>query len=725
MKTKKSARKFAASGKLKKAIEARHKHQQIKKKIESRRGRKGKATARGNENSKRTGKAPLHPSNAKSDEEDEEDLDEDVDMQEGKAGGHDLSESEDEVDGGASQDENEDSDDSAGEEDDASFASLDELEDDGEAHLMELSKLAEKDPEFYKYLQENDQELLDFKPDAVDAISDEEMEEGIPEDDEDEETPILTQDILRGWQKALLEHRSLRAFRKLLIAFRAAAYANDENANLAWTINNSTVFDKVVTTALKYAPVVLDHHIPYRTLPDGKYKPPIQSTKQQSLTRLTCSFFNSILHLLSQITDAQMLVLCITESTKLVPYVVGNRKVIKAYLKACLGLWSSPNVDGERDGDEEAGDGADKVRIAAYLGMRRIAMAHDESLLDAVLKGTYLTLVRNCKSTSVHSLPAINLMKNTAVDLYSIDPAASYQHGFGYIRQLAVNLRNTLKAKPNTKENAKEGKEKSKSTQEPYKQVYNWQFVHCIDFWSMILSRNCAPTDGGEESELQPLIYPLVQVTLGGVKLVQTARYYPLHLHLLRALQTLSHSTRVYIPLAPYLVPIITTVSTIQKPKSSTLKPLDFDVLIRVPSAYLKTKILVEGICDEALYLLAEWAADVQMSVAFPETMVPVVVGLKRCLKIVKEGGKGDGKVTKGIKTLVERIEEGREWSIARRRTINFGPADRSQVDKWERQIKVHETPLGKYTTVLNKARERNRRLLEKARQGKGEYLDQ
>jgi len=38
----KSARKFAASGQLKKTIQARHKHQQTKKKFEKRRGNKGK-----------------------------------------------------------------------------------------------------------------------------------------------------------------------------------------------------------------------------------------------------------------------------------------------------------------------------------------------------------------------------------------------------------------------------------------------------------------------------------------------------------------------------------------------------------------------------------------------------------------------------------------------------------------------------------------------------------
>ncbi|KAG8802907.1 Nucleolar Complex 2 protein [Serendipita sp. 398] len=727
MKHKKSARKYAASGKLKQAIQARHKHQKLKKQIERRKGSR-KSDGKFQSSDQR----PTH-----GDEEEEEE--EESTMHKGKNAKNavEFDGSSDEGGLGGGDDVSDESE--ASDDEDGSFASVDDLEDedDGATHLVQLSKLAEKDPEFYKYLQENDKELLEFNLDEkMDGISDDDMEVGIPsgDEDEDEGTPTLTLEILRGWQKAILEHRSLRALRKLLVAFRAASYTNDEEANVAWIINNSTVFDKVVTTALKYTPLVLDHHIPYRKLQNGRYKPPLQSPKQQTLTRLVSTFFMSILRLLSQITDPQLLVTCLVESANLVPYIVGNRRVVKAYLKTCLGLWSSPNIDtkDEMETEDQDDSGSDKVRISAFLCIRKVALGSDESLLEMVLKGTYTTFLRNCKSTSVHSLPAINLMKNTGADIYSINLATSYQHAFGYIRQLAVTLRNTLKAKPaSSKESEKSGQGKSKkSSGEPYKQVYNWQFVHAVDFWSQLLSRNC---ESDSESELRPLIYPLVQVTLGVVKLVPTVRYYPLHLHLISSLLDLSRHTHTYIPLPPYLLAILTSLVSITKPKPSTLKPLDLEVIIRVPTSYLKTRVLLDNIIDEVIYLLSEWGAGVQNSIAFPELIVPVLVSLKRCIKITKQSGHrgkgsgsgGDERPTKAIKTLIERLEEGREWVQERRKHVGFAPNDRSQVDKWQNAVKVGETPVGKYAAVLKKTRERNRKLLEKARRGEEEYLRQ
>jgi nucleolar complex protein 2 len=48
--------------------------------------------------------------------------------------------------------------------------------------------------------------------------------------------------------------------------------------------------------------------------------------------------------------------------------------------------------------------------------------------------------------------------------------------------------------------------------------VYNWQYVHSIDFWSLVLARACESSPSGTENELKPLIYPLVQVALGAIK---------------------------------------------------------------------------------------------------------------------------------------------------------------------------------------------------------------
>jgi nucleolar complex protein 2 len=88
-----------------------------------------------------------------------------------------------------------------------------------------------------------------------------------------------------------------------------------------------------------------------------------------------------------------MIITCLTESSKLVPYIIGHRKALKSYLKACLGLWSGPSISVDKsedaDEDEELANDADKVRIAAFLSIRKAAMGSDESLLDMVLKVSF------------------------------------------------------------------------------------------------------------------------------------------------------------------------------------------------------------------------------------------------------------------------------------------------------------------------------------------------
>lgn len=45
------------------------------------------------------------------------------------------------------------------------------------------------------------------------------------------------------------------------------------------------------------------------------------------------SYFQNVVHILSQLTDNEMLQVAVTESAKIIPYIVSSRKVVKVYLK--------------------------------------------------------------------------------------------------------------------------------------------------------------------------------------------------------------------------------------------------------------------------------------------------------------------------------------------------------------------------------------------------------
>ena len=68
------------------------------------------------------------------------------------------------------------------------------------------------------------------------------------------------------------------------------------------------------------------------------------------------------------------------------------------------------------------------------------------------------------------------------------------------------------------------------------------------------------------------------------------------------------------------------------------------------------------------------------------------------------------------VKALVDRIEDSARWMEQRRSTVTFSPRDATQVEDWEVAIKqkIGESPLGKYLKVLQKTREKRRKLIDK-----------
>ena len=118
-----------------------------------------------------------------------------------------------------------------------------------------------------------------------------------------------------------------------------------------------------------------------------------------------------------------------------------------------------------------------------------------------LFKNLYLSFARNSKFTSINTLPMINFMQRSIIEIYSSNSKLAYEHVFVYIRQLAIHLRNAMNLKK----------------KESYQAVYNWQFVHSLILWSKLLS-SLVKTNNGFNEYLQPLIYPLIQCIIGTIK---------------------------------------------------------------------------------------------------------------------------------------------------------------------------------------------------------------
>lgn len=322
-------------------------------------------------------------------------------------------------------------------------------------------------------------------------------------------------------------------------------------------------------------------------------------------------------------TDATVIKFMLRESDGSGPYFACFPKLGKDYLRQLLKFWTSAD---------------EQIRIVSFLCIRRLAIAAPTPYLDMCIKGTYRAFADQSRNTSIHTWTSINFMINCIVELCGIHMPTTYQHQFVYIRQLAMHLRTALTTK----------------TKESFKSVYNWQYVHSIRLWTRVLSTYCDKTNPLEAAGggvLRPLIYPLVQVTIGVLRLKPSSKFFPLRFHCIRALIDLMRHTGTFIPVASHLFEVLESAELRGKAKPSTQKPLDFTLAIKAPNAYLGTRPYQVGLAEEIVNLLFDFYGAFALSISFPELAIPAILQLKRYIKRSK-----NFQINKQLQQLVEKV---------------------------------------------------------------------
>ncbi|XP_056278306.1 nucleolar complex protein 2 homolog [Pseudoliparis swirei] len=557
-------------------------------------------------------------------------------------------------------------------------------------HKEQLSRLKNKDPAFYKFLQANDQTLLNF--DDTDSSDDEDekkyhklpsaLEEASSDDDDDDEDNKkaskkskkaveiikVTEKMVADWKAAMKKDPNPRLFREVTQAFKAAvATTKGEGGSLCrYKVADSSVFNALVLFCIRDIFVALQKMLKLKPEKDQKkLVVPSASPKWQKNQIDVKMYLSGVVQLLSCLTEATVISAVLRHANQLVPYYLCLPKQCRHLVKQLLKQWST---------------GEETSRVLAFLALNKICRHKQDKYLNPILKQMYISYVQNCKFTSPNALPMINFMQRTLTEMYSLDTQATYQHAFIYIRQLAIHLRNAMTMKK----------------KETYQSVYNWQYIHCLYLWCRVLS-TLHPSD-----VLQPLIYPLCQVIIGTVKLVPTSRYYPLRMHCCRALILLSSSTNTFVPVLPFLLEILQQVDFNKKPGRMSKKPINFSVILKLGNVNLMEKAYKDGLIDQLYDLILEYFNTQAGTIGFPELALPTVIQLKVFLKECKVAN-----YCKPMRQLLEKVQENSSHITGLRQKAAFGVADATAVAVWEKQVHEQGTPLSRYYSQWKKLREK------------------
>ncbi|KAK6738080.1 hypothetical protein RB195_020279 [Necator americanus] len=581
-------------------------------------------------------------------------------------------------------------------------------------HLHDLQKLKESDPEFYKFLQEQDADLLDFHP--SDEEEEGEEEEEVDDEMEGEETQqepkngiskepssqipkarkdssgrlIFDGNMLNYLENALdpedeKQRINVDDIRLAVEAFNAcvARVGADIDAP-KYIINEQAVFYATVRLCFEKLGDA------FFTLITGKAKVKLEPGTSEEATQLKMrnvkkyqtplkQYLGSVLTFANEVQTPDVIVSTLKAIRRMTDFYAHFKKMAKNLTKVLVRIWSRKTLE---------------CRVGAYVCMVQLVKTHPEHFVS-LYKSCYLGFVSNSREVSSETWPILHFMHKTFAEVTVLHPNLAYPYAFVYIRQIAIHLRNAII---------------SKKRKDMVRTVYNWQMMQCLYLWTRVISKAHAVHDC---EAICDLTYPLVQLINGVLKLYHSLRYIPLRLHCISLLIQLQANCGIFVPSLTLAVELLDDVVLIlaKKPKIvKNVKVVDMESSLKVAALVLQENSWRTTLCDSIFRITLQAAHLICSQPSFPDVIVPMTFRIRNFLRKIRSV-----EFARCFRALLEKLEEQGKFVADILLTKEFTIKDDIQVMSLQLALNNPDSPLRTYYRQWEKAWRMKQKMLLKS----------
>ncbi|KAM6582671.1 hypothetical protein CsatB_009673 [Cannabis sativa] len=546
----------------------------------------------------------------------------------------------------------------------------------------QLEKLKKKDPAFSKFLQSYDKKLESFRnKDAYadeDEMSIDETESVDGESVDKNKSLFLSSSDVDCWCQLVTEQQNLAALTSLLNGYRTACHYRAQSSGVIIAgsrhrFQSSETFCKILIFTLNEADNIFRKllGLSKSNIKKEKLSELKSSSKWNAFKPFIKSYLRSSLYLLNQVTETEILTFSLARLRASMAFFVAFPSLLRRLVKIAVHFWAT--------------DGG-VVSSHAFLIIQDLASVYASNWFDTCFVKTYKSFIGNCQFVEPDQLKHIQFLRNSFVELCSVDVQKSTRKAMVSIQQLAKMLQQAIQTKK----------------KEAVKNLCSWQYISCIDVWVMFISANVRDYD------LQPLLYMIVQIINGVTVLFSGPRYLPLRVKCIQWLNHLSSSSGVFIPVASLVLDVL-EYKIGEGGKHG--KAISLSNGIKLPKQILKSRNFQEQCILSAVELLSAHFSQWSYHVSFPDLATMPLIRLRKFHETTTVES-----FKRVVKRFIDQVEQNIEFVQKKRDEVAFSPKDQQSVELFLQLAKQSgSNPFSQYyKSIMEKAVARNLALNEK-----------